>query len=168
VVIQWWWLSPGCTIGRRYPRASGLQRYVSDTAKTHVLVSTESRIRSGSVGLLFPNTECKLLDDDGKEVGPGERGEIYMRGPHICMGYWKNKAATEESLSPDGWLKTGDIAIAKDGWLWIVDRKKVERDVLRYLRRKRSLIFAGTHKSQRLSGGSCRAGSGAARKRRYC
>jgi 4-coumarate--CoA ligase len=79
---------------------------------------------SGSVGQLDPNCECKLLDDDGKEVSVGEPGEIYVRGPQVCLRYWRNEAATKESLSPDGWLKTGDVAIVKDGWFWIVDRKK--------------------------------------------
>ncbi|KXJ86808.1 4-coumarate-CoA ligase [Microdochium bolleyi] len=80
---------------------------------------------SGSVGQLDPNCELKLLDDDGKEVGIGEPGEIFVRGPQICMGYWRNEEATRESLDADGWLKTGDIAICnKEGYFWIVDRKK--------------------------------------------
>lgn len=41
------------------------------------------------------------------------------------MGYWRNPHATKESISPDGWLKSGDVAIVKNGWFWIVDRKKV-------------------------------------------
>lgn len=80
---------------------------------------------SGSVGLLNPNTECMLVDDDGNEVAPGQPGEMYVRGPQVCLGYWKNEQATKETLSPDGWLKTGDVAIVKDDWFWIVDRKKV-------------------------------------------
>ena len=81
---------------------------------------------SGSVGQLDPNCECKLLDDDGKEVAPGQPGEIYVRGPNICMGYWKNEEASAESLDSEGWLKTGDIAVCDEkGFFWIVDRKKV-------------------------------------------
>ncbi|EON67361.1 hypothetical protein W97_06614 [Coniosporium apollinis CBS 100218] len=79
---------------------------------------------SGSVGLLNPNTECMLLDDDGKEVAPGQPGEMYVRGPQVCLGYWRNEQATKEALSPDGWLKTGDVAVVKNDWFWIVDRKK--------------------------------------------
>ncbi|KAL1957003.1 hypothetical protein VTO42DRAFT_6492 [Malbranchea cinnamomea] len=79
---------------------------------------------SGSVGQLFPNTECKLIDDDGNEVAPGQPGEMCIRGPQVCAGYWKNEKATTEAITPDGWLKTGDIAIVRDGWFWIVDRKK--------------------------------------------
>ncbi|RVX71590.1 hypothetical protein B0A52_03774 [Exophiala mesophila] len=79
---------------------------------------------SGSVGLLDPNSECKLVDDDGKEVGPGQPGEMYVRGPQVCLGYWRNEAATKDAIDDQGWLKTGDIAVVKDNWFWIVDRKK--------------------------------------------
>jgi 4-coumarate--CoA ligase len=69
--------------------------------------------------------ELKLVDDDEKEVGPGQPGEIIIRGPNVCLGYWKNDAATKECLTKDGWLKTGDVAVYKDEKFWIVDRKKV-------------------------------------------
>ncbi|KAK1623980.1 4-coumarate-CoA ligase [Colletotrichum phormii] len=79
---------------------------------------------NGSVGRLVPNCDCKLVDDEGKEVGFGKPGELCIRGPNICLGYWRNEVATKETLV-DGWLKTGDIAVCnKDGYLWIVDRKK--------------------------------------------
>lgn len=80
---------------------------------------------TGSVGQLFPNTECKLLDEDYKEVGLGEPGEMYIRGPQVCLRYWKNEKATAESIDKDGWLRTGDVAVVDDkGYFWIVDRKK--------------------------------------------
>ncbi|KAK3215803.1 hypothetical protein GRF29_8g1158309 [Pseudopithomyces chartarum] len=79
---------------------------------------------SGSVGQLDPNCECMLLDDDGKEVADGQPGELYVRGPNICLRYWRNPEATKETLSPDGWLRSGDVAVCKNGWFWIVDRKK--------------------------------------------
>jgi long-subunit acyl-CoA synthetase (AMP-forming) len=56
----------------------------------------------------------------------GERGELYVRGPQVCLGYWKNEEATRETLDEEGWLKTGDVALFDEkGWFWIVDRKKV-------------------------------------------
>jgi long-subunit acyl-CoA synthetase (AMP-forming) len=73
---------------------------------------------------LISNSDCKLLDDDGNEVGDGEPGELWVRGPQICKGYWRNEEATREALQ-GGWLKTGDVAICRKGWYWIVDRKKV-------------------------------------------
>lgn len=81
--------------------------------------------RSGSVGYIDPNSEMKLIDDHGKEVGPGERGEIHVRGPNICLGYWRNEKATKETFDEEGWMSTGDVAICDEkGWYWIVDRKK--------------------------------------------
>lgn len=81
--------------------------------------------RSGSVGYIDPNSEMKLVDDDGREVGLGERGEICVRGPNICLGYWRNEKATNETFDEEGFLSTGDVAIRDDkGWYWIVDRKK--------------------------------------------
>ncbi|KAF2815738.1 acetyl-CoA synthetase-like protein [Mytilinidion resinicola] len=79
---------------------------------------------SGSVGFLDPNTECMLVDDEGKEVPDGQSGEMYVRGPQVCLSYWRNPHATKESLDSEGWLKTGDVAVVKDDWFWIVDRKK--------------------------------------------
>ncbi|KAL7956986.1 acetyl-CoA synthetase-like protein [Trichoderma compactum] len=79
----------------------------------------------GSVGRLLPNCECKLLDDDGKEVGVGTPGELFIRGPNVCLGYWRNEAATRESLDKEGWFRTGDIAVCdSQGMFAIVDRKK--------------------------------------------
>nr|OQO30841.1 hypothetical protein B0A51_01341 [Rachicladosporium sp. CCFEE 5018] len=80
---------------------------------------------SGTVGELIPNTECKLLDDDCKEVGYDTAGEMYIRAPNVFMGYFKNEAATRDTISPDGWLQTGDVAVVnREGLFWIVDRKK--------------------------------------------
>ena len=81
--------------------------------------------RSGAVGLIDPNAEMKLMDDNEKEVGVGERGEIYVKGPNICLGYWRNEKATKETFDSEGFLKTGDVAVRdENGWYWIVDRKK--------------------------------------------
>lgn len=80
---------------------------------------------TGSVGQLLPNTECMLIDDDGKEVNVGERGELCIRGPQVCLRYWRNEQATKDTITPDGWLKTGDVALYDEkGFFWIVDRKK--------------------------------------------
>lgn len=80
---------------------------------------------TGSVGFLLPNMEAKLIDEAGYEVATGARGEILIKGPNVCLGYWKNTAATNNLFDEYGWLKTGDVAIKNsEGLFWIVDRKK--------------------------------------------
>lgn len=84
----------------------------------------DGREKVSTIGLPFPSTEVKLVDDDGNEVPPGESGELAVRGPQVMQGYW-NKPEETALVLRDGWLFTGDIAkIDEDGYLAIVDRKK--------------------------------------------
>ncbi|KAK7529523.1 putative 4-coumarate-CoA ligase [Phyllosticta citribraziliensis] len=84
-----------------------------------------ARSDSASIGQLMPNCEAKIVDEAGNEVAQGERGEIWVHAPQVMKGYWNKPEATAETLTADGWLKTGDIAYADaDGYLFIVDRKK--------------------------------------------
>jgi len=77
-----------------------------------------------SVGCAVPTAEVMLADDAGREVAKGETGEIWMRGPTISPGYWRNAAANADSFA-DGWWKSGDIgAFEEDGFLRVLDRKK--------------------------------------------
>jgi 4-coumarate--CoA ligase len=80
-----------------------------------------------SVGELQPNCEAKVMNEDGtKELPRGQRGEIWIRGPNIMKGYWRNPEATKEALTEDGWLKTGDVGVCDQRGMWhIVDRVKV-------------------------------------------
>lgn len=81
---------------------------------------------TGGVGLLLPNCEVKLIDENGEEVGEGERGELFIRGPNVSLGYWKNEKATKETMLDGGWLRSGDVALCDHrGWFYIVDRLKV-------------------------------------------
>ncbi|WP_150303759.1 long-chain-fatty-acid--CoA ligase FadD1 [Pseudomonas saliphila] len=90
-----------------------------------VSVNPASAVQLGTIGLPVPSTLCKVIDDEGNELAIGERGELCVKGPQVMKGYWKRKEATEEMLSADGWLQTGDIAvIQEDGYMRIVDRKK--------------------------------------------
>ncbi len=78
----------------------------------------------GTIGLPFPSTDIKLLNDDDQEVALGEAGELCCKGPQVMAGYWKRDDETAKVLK-DGWLKTGDIAVADaNGFFKIVDRKK--------------------------------------------
>lgn len=85
-----------------------------------------SKIRVGSVGLLLPNMEAKVLDvETGTEFDPNENGEIAVRGPNVMQGYLNNAEATAHTLDQEGWLHTGDIGyIDDDGYIFIVDRVK--------------------------------------------
>ncbi len=77
------------------------------------------------VGELNPNIEAMIVDDEGREVADGERGELLVRGPNVMKGYWRRPEATRETLTADGWLRTGDVSVKwPDGTLSIVDRKK--------------------------------------------
>ncbi len=82
--------------------------------------------RPGSSGVQLPGTECRLVDPaSGAETLPGSEGELWVRGPQVMAGYIDNPQATAATLTPDGWLRTGDIArIDADGYVTIVDRVK--------------------------------------------
>jgi long-chain acyl-CoA synthetase len=82
--------------------------------------------KAGSIGLPYPDTECRLVDlETGeKDVPVGELGELIIRGPQVMKGYWKKPEETAIALR-NGWLYTGDIAkMDKEGYFYIVDRKK--------------------------------------------
>jgi len=80
--------------------------------------------RVGTIGLPFPNTELKIMDENGGEVPIGEPGEICCRGPQVMPGYWENPEETAKVFFDD-WFRTGDIGIQdEDGFFRIVDRKK--------------------------------------------
>ncbi len=91
---------------------------------THV--NPVERNKPGSVGVLVPGTEGKLVDiATGDEVAPGERGEVCVRGPQVMRGYLDDQAATDAMIDADGWLHTGDIATVDDeGYFTVVDRVK--------------------------------------------
>ena len=80
--------------------------------------------RVGTIGLPFPSTDIKLVNDQNVEVPMGEPGELICKGPQVMKGYWNQPEETAKVLT-DGWLHTGDIAVIdNDGFLRIVDRKK--------------------------------------------
>jgi len=79
---------------------------------------------SGKIGLPLPQTDVKLIDDEGNEVGTNEHGEMWVKGPQVMVGYYNRIDDTNEILK-DGWLATGDIAtVDNQGFFTIVDRKK--------------------------------------------
>jgi long-chain acyl-CoA synthetase len=88
--------------------------------------------REGSIGVPIPFTDAEVvdMDDPSKPLGVGEVGELAVKGPQVMLGYWNNKAETDNVLTKDGWLLTGDVArMDPAGYFYIVDRKKDMIDV---------------------------------------
>ena len=80
---------------------------------------------SGSIGHVITNTDLKLVAEDGNEVLNDETpGEVWVRGPQIMKGYWRNEKATKESIDDEGYFHTGDVGIKRGNMFWIVDRMK--------------------------------------------
>ncbi len=80
---------------------------------------------NGSIGLPIPSTDASIRDEKGSELPLGESGELWIKGPQVMKGYWNQSEKTAEVLTPDGWLKTGDIAyVDNKGYFRIVDRIK--------------------------------------------
>ena len=112
-----WLEKTGCPIVEGY----GL----SETSPSASCNPVDNIAFSGSIGLPIPNTELKLLDDDGKEVGPGMPGEIAIKGPQVMAGYWQRPDETAQVMTADGFLRSGDIGVVDErGYFKIVDRKK--------------------------------------------
>jgi long-chain acyl-CoA synthetase len=82
------------------------------------------RARLASIGVPAPGTDLRIVDAEGRDVTPGEPGEILVKGPQVMQGYWQRPDETARALR-DGWLATGDIGtMDEDGYVFIVDRKK--------------------------------------------
>ena len=80
--------------------------------------------RHGTDGRPMPGVEIRLVDGDGVDVAPGEAGEIWARGPDLCVGY-TDPALSEAAFDADGWYRTGDMGVIDtDGFLTITDRLK--------------------------------------------
>ena len=80
---------------------------------------------NGSCGVPIPSTEVAIRDDEGADLAVGIAGELCVRGPQVMKGYWNKPEETAKVMTPDGFLRTGDIAtIDENGFVHIVDRKK--------------------------------------------
>jgi fatty-acyl-CoA synthase len=102
-----------------------LQGYgLSEAAPLALLLDPASALtRMGSAGRPPLLVDIQIVRPDGRLAGPGETGELLVRGPNVMAGYWRRPEATREVLSADGWLRTGDAARRDEqGYVWIVDR----------------------------------------------
>ena len=112
-----WLEKTGCPIVEGY----GL----SETSPSATCNPVDSSAHSGTIGLPMPNTELKLIDDDGNEVPAGTPGEIAIRGPQVMAGYWQRPDETAKVMTADGFFRSGDIGTVDErGCFKIVDRKK--------------------------------------------
>ncbi len=80
--------------------------------------------RPDSSGRPMPGVEVEIRDESGAPLPEGAEGEIFLRSPLVMKGYWRNAAATEETLTPDRWLRTGDVGRLQDGHLFINSRAR--------------------------------------------
>ncbi len=100
------------------------QGYGLTEASPIISANGEEAYKMGSSGLIPENMEVKICDDEGVELPMGEKGEIVVRGENVMKGYWKNEAATAETIK-EGWLYTGDMGyLDPDGFLYVLGRYK--------------------------------------------
>jgi long-chain acyl-CoA synthetase len=102
-----------------------LQGYGLTETSPAAIVNPVGEEFSGAIGLPLSSTNVSIRDDDGKELGVGEIGEICIKGPQVMEGYWHRPDETAKVMLPGGWLRTGDIGRIDDrGYVFIEDRKK--------------------------------------------
>ena len=100
---------------------------MTETSPTGTFTPARGTRKDGSCGMPLPGIRLKFeaLGHRGQEAPPGEPGEMCIAGPNVMKGYWKNEAATADSMTADGYFRTGDIAyMDADGFVHIVDRSK--------------------------------------------
>lgn len=90
-----------------------------------VTTSVGRDFKVGSIGHVVPGVEVRLVDENGEDSLRGDAGELWVRGENIFLGYLDDPDATARVLTPDGWLRTGDVAVIDDeGYAFLVDRMK--------------------------------------------
>lgn len=100
------------------------QGYGLSEASPVISANSTSRHKLGSSGVLVNNMDLKICDDEGNELPTGQKGEIVIKGGNVMQGYWKNEAATKETIK-NGWLYTGDMGyMSDDGFLYVLGRFK--------------------------------------------
>jgi long-chain acyl-CoA synthetase len=101
-----------------------LAPYISSLRPEHHIVEGEHSVRLRSAGIAGLCTEIIIAGESGEELPRGEIGEVYVRGPHVMLGYWNKPEETRDALV-DGWVHTGDAGyMDEDGFVFLVDRIK--------------------------------------------
>lgn len=97
---------------------------MSETCGSATYMPPGRNVSMGSLGPLLPNVTMRIVDDDDKDVKPGEAGEALIKGPIVTPGYHNNPAANAGAFTKEGWLRTGDVMRMQDNEFYVVDRKK--------------------------------------------
>ncbi|MBA4417694.1 MAG: o-succinylbenzoate--CoA ligase [Syntrophus sp. (in: bacteria)] len=87
-------------------------------------IDDPGEVRRRTVGRMLPGNKVRLLDDNGKDVKPGEPGQLWFRGPHAPAGYYRDTESTAAVFDDTGWTTTGDIVKEEEGFYWIMGRSK--------------------------------------------
>ncbi|MFK7775381.1 MAG: AMP-binding protein [Saprospiraceae bacterium] len=117
VVAEKWKEVTGCNLTEGY----GLTES-SPVATTNPIDDTG---QIGTIGIPVPSTDMRIANEQDQPLAVGQVGEIHIKGPQIMKGYYNRPEETRKTISPDGWLRTGDIGLMQaDGFFKIVDRKK--------------------------------------------
>ncbi|KAJ2004619.1 hypothetical protein GGI04_002450 [Coemansia thaxteri] len=110
---------------RRLPGVKIVQGYGMSEMSPAITMLATSHANPASIGVLLPNCEAKVVDDQGNEVGVCVDGELCFRGPNVMLGYLNNPSATQDIFDDQGFLHTGDIGyVDTSGFFYITDRKK--------------------------------------------
>jgi malonyl-CoA/methylmalonyl-CoA synthetase len=100
-----------------------LERYGMTETLMNVSNPYHGERRAGTVGMPLPLTSVRIVDERGADVVDGTSGELWVRGPNVCAGYWQRDEATAAAFQ-DGWFRTGDIGVrATDGYITLVGRR---------------------------------------------
>jgi long-chain acyl-CoA synthetase len=98
---------------------------LSETSPVASFGRLDMEQKPGTIGVPIDGVQMRVVDEEGNELPPGEKGELQIKGPNVMKGYWNMPEATAKAIDPDGWFSSGDIAtVDEDGYFSIVDRKK--------------------------------------------
>ncbi len=117
------------TVMEKWKKISGhslLERYGMTEIGMGLSNPYEGERKAGYVGMPLPGVSVRLVDENYKDVTTDEGGEIIIKGENVFHEYWKKPEATRSSFTPDGWFKTGDVAVIEDGYYRIMGRNSVD------------------------------------------
>ncbi len=102
-----------------------IEGYGLSEASPLIAASPPNRVKIGTSGVITPETEIRIVSNQGDDLSFNQAGELWVRGPQLMRGYWQLPQITSEVLTHDGWLRTGDIvSLDEDGYLRLLERKK--------------------------------------------